>query len=340
MTKNNRVLVLTHSLPNRYGDGGQQRIDALMRGMEASGLDADAMYFLWPQDANEVLHALPGLGDRVLQVPGEESEYVWWLHEYFLGLRAADDVALVSRVAERLPAVSVVVVDHLWGWALAQRAISASGWRGRIVYHAHNAEALARMQALGNTADKVTRATLRAIARYETSLCQAAHLAIVCSEEDRLDLERKGASATVVIPNGGNRLSPAEGAPSGRFLFVGSGWFPNYEGFTRLVLGALPLMRTAVGIDVVGGAAELLVDAVEVSRARWSVAHDVRLHGRVDQTVLAQFYATSTAVLIPLRLGTGSCIKTAEALVNGKAAITTPHGCRGFEPYLDGVASR
>ena len=45
--------------------------------------------------------------------------------------------------------------------------------------------------------------------------------------------------------------------------------------------------------------------------------------------------ATAHAILLPIKFGGGSNLKTAEALATGKWVIASPVAMRGFEEFLD-----
>ncbi len=70
-----------------------------------------------------------------------------------------------------------------------------------------------------------------------------------------------------------------------------------------------------------GGLPERLKD-------EWSQYKDVELLGFVDD--LNEVYASGCAVLMPMRIGSGTCLKTLEALAYGKPIISTSQGLRGI----------
>ena len=59
-----------------------------------------------------------------------------------------------------------------------------------------------------------------------------------------------------------------------------------------------------------------------------SEAANVRVHG--PQSDLGEFYARSTICVVPLRFGTGLKIKLIEAMVHGRAVVSTAVGAEGF----------
>lgn len=336
-----KVLVLGHSLPDFDGDGGQQRVAALYRALAELECEVSRSVILWPESVEFVRNNLPGAEDEIIAANHNESDYIWWLHEYFLGLQTSDDASCSASLGRRLRGVQVLVIDHLWAWPLAVRAIAETGWEGRIVYHAHNAEHQARLDLYvkGLVSGRVAQATIESIEFLEKGLCRRADLVIACTEVDRQDLTDKGGRLVTVVPNGGRpRPMSAPGERSG-FLYVASNWHPNLVGFELLVLRALEGLSTPVSITIAGGAGKSLEEPIRRSREKWVSKHKINVLGRISSEQLTKEYCRHSAVLIPLELGTGSCIKTAEALASGMPAICTPHGARGYEEFLADLSS-
>ena len=75
-------------------------------------------------------------------------------------------------------------------------------------------------------------------------------------------------------------------------------------------------------LDVVGGGLP------EEYKAKWSAYQDVVLHGFVQDVV--PFFERSLALITPMRIGSGTCIKVLESLARGVPVISTAQGLRGI----------
>ncbi|ABK99711.1 glycosyltransferase [Pelobacter propionicus] len=111
-------------------------------------------------------------------------------------------------------------------------------------------------------------------------------------------------------------------------LFVGSGWFPNRE--------AAQAIATTIALDC---PYVTFFIAGECSTWVKNAPSNVRLLGVLSAEELSILYRMITFALIPVTWGTGSSLKTVEAMAYGKVIITTPVGVRGlaFEHGVHGM---
>ncbi len=105
-------------------------------------------------------------------------------------------------------------------------------------------------------------------------------------------------------------------------LFVGSHFGPNIEAMNRV---------RAIALDMAGDAEPVAFVIAGDCAAPGRGSNWVAL-GSVDSAVLALLYHLAELVLVPLSAGTGSSIKTIEALAAGKAVLGTSIALRGLNP--------
>lgn len=65
-------------------------------------------------------------------------------------------------------------------------------------------------------------------------------------------------------------------------------------------------------------------------KEKWPAHRDVRLLGRIDD--LRPYYRNSLAIVAPMRIGSGTCLKVLEALRMGRPLLSTQQGLRGIRP--------
>ncbi len=151
----------------------------------------------------------------------------------------------------------------------------------------------------------------------------------VAAPEDRLPLAKRTRAEVTVFPN---RLAPPRRLPRHhptRLLFVGSLDYPPNE------LAAHWLMEMAAPLRA--RLPDLLPTIIgrrpdDVLRQRLGRCDGLEFIE--DATDLAPYYGAAAAVLVPLRAGGGTKLKTIEAFAHARPVISTREGVRG----LGGVA--
>lgn len=113
---------------------------------------------------------------------------------------------------------------------------------------------------------------------------------------------------------------------SNRLLFIGlMSSDPNYLAIDDFLMRYWTVLRRRfhdIKLDIVGGG--LPQRYVE----SWQKCDGVIYHGRVDD--IRPFFEKAGAVLTPMIIGMGSCIKTLEALRMGRFLLSTRQGLRGI----------
>jgi glycosyltransferase involved in cell wall biosynthesis len=156
----------------------------------------------------------------------------------------------------------------------------------------------------------------------------------VCSEEDRVLLERSGWATVTLLPNvvdpPVSDPTPSEGPF--RMVFVGTlSYYPNEDGVLWFLREVLPGVRRAARVpfevEIVGhGANPRLREA--------AAAAGVILTGGVPS--VAPVYARAAAAIVPVRAGGGTRIKVLEAFAHQRVVVSTRAGCAGID-VVDGT---
>lgn len=131
-------------------------------------------------------------------------------------------------------------------------------------------------------------------------------------------------------PEGGPLCPPADfAAVPPRIIMVGNmGWWPNRVGVDRLVENVFPAVRAAVPdaeLHIVGS-----VD--DGCRSRWASVPGVTVMGFVPD--LKEEYASCRCAAVSVYHGSGTSIKTLEAIAMGRPLVSSPFGMRGFGDFL------
>jgi polysaccharide biosynthesis protein PslH len=171
-------------------------------------------------------------------------------------------------------------------------------------------------------------AELAKLRQYERRLPERFWRVTVCKEEDRTFLNRRTHGNVFLVPNGTSvhPPAPAETEIPGEMLFVGMlGYYPNVDAVMFFHDRILPIVSRRIPnarFRIVGRRPVQEILALDNGG-------NCIVTGAVDD--LAPYYAQASVVVVPMRLGAGTKLKTVEALAYGKAMVTTTAGAEGFE---------
>ena len=163
--------------------------------------------------------------------------------------------------------------------------------------------------------------------KWQNRLCARSKLLWVPDPEQINDLKPFKAAHLPNIPVGD--ISPVDRsrADPNRLLFLGYlAHRPNIvalDWFLEKFWEELKLRFPNLQLDVVGGGLP------EEYKIKWSSYSDVTLHGFVQDVV--PFFERSLALVTPMKIGSGTCIKVLESLARGTPVISTEQGLRGVD---------
>jgi glycosyltransferase involved in cell wall biosynthesis len=211
------------------------------------------------------------------------------------------------------------------------------------VYSSQNVEAPLKRGVHAGQPDEVTDAVVRRIERLERDVVAAADLTIAVTESDAETYRAWGGRRVVVAPNGiverptdPERLahwrSHLDGTPFA--LFVGSAYPPNIYGFWQMLAPSMAFLAPDERVLVAGGIGGVLFH--DPASREWERINTSRivLAGQVTEGDLAALLALASCVVLPITIGGGSNIKTAEAIFSGRPVVGTTLSFRGYERAL------
>jgi glycosyltransferase involved in cell wall biosynthesis len=167
----------------------------------------------------------------------------------------------------------------------------------------------------------------RQAARLEAWAARRYDVAIACSDDDAAELRRAGAREVVVAPNGVNvaHFRPTPVPSSQRLVLPGTlDYEPNIDGVTWFCDEVLPLVRNArpdVELDVVGRRPTAAVRAL-------AERDGIAVHADVPS--VQPFVDAARAVIVPIRVGTGTRLKALEAMAAARPVVGTTIGLEGL----------
>lgn len=257
---------------------------------------------------------------------------------------------LAGRAAAMRPAIERLLAERAFDAVqveLPEFVEAARTSDAPVVLDAHNIwwELAARRQRIDPWS---IRRAVRAVGHRrqrarEERAWRRADLCLTTSEREAAIVRVAGARRVVVVPNGADldagppldRLGMGEdpgrggNAEAPTLVFVGLlGYRPNADAVTHLIRDILPLIherRPGVHVQVVGDGAS--AELLRLARP------GVEFTGRVPD--VRKYVTAADAVVIPLRIGSGTRLKILEALALGRPVVTTTIGGEGID-LVDG----
>jgi len=254
--------------------------------------------------------------------------------------------ALASRITQLQP--DFLVLEHPFLWPFVKRYLADLRRPISVIYSSHNVEGRLKYDILrltGNVRPAVADRVKTTIDECEIDLCRNSKVVIAVSEDDaRFYAEEAGCGDRVIVIRNGIDYSPWIRTSSEvskifdgpYFVFVGSAYPPNIEGFDHFVLkNRLYFLPPRKSLAVCGGASDGVFQLNRYLGHLASYSERVHFFPKIDDDALSSLKTKAHAFLLPIQTGGGSNLKTAEALVSGKWVITTSVALRSFDEYRD-----
>ena len=263
--------------------------------------------------------------------------------DYMSGVHAAKDEPTYQRILAAVPAqIDLLFLEQPWMLPVAQRLRRDRG-AGLLVYDSQNDESVLKAPILRRFHPRVADSLLDAIGSLERAACREADLVFAVNASDQAALSRHGGVPVQLAPNG---VEPWEASAadlekwrrqadaSAFALYVASAHPPNYLGFFDVLTDHFGFLAPNQAILVAGGASDR-IDRLLKGRLYEGLSRSrLRLVGVLHPADLAAIKQLAQAFVLPILDGSGSNLKTAEALFSGKWVVGTPTAFRGFERFM------
>ncbi len=239
----------------------------------------------------------------------------------------------------------IILIEQAWLWGAVKKLKEENLLNNtKIYYSSHNIEYKTKEGIL--TQHRIDKDEIKNVVEkikaMESDLVQNSDGVIACTREDAKILEELGAKSVIIAPNGVAKIEVSDeavervrGAIFGRkyAFFVGSAYPPNAIGFWEMLGDSIAWLPPEYLIVVAGGVGAILKEyQPENSQLFDHVSFDrIKRVGFLPQDILNAFIYESSLILLPITVGGGSNLKTAEAIASNRAVVATKTACRGFE---------
>jgi len=328
--------------------GGQRRVAAFKRFYESQG----ATYtYACIYNKQHYLPPVLGLHDWPLVVPPAKATLVNLIGDLIAGRQFETDESTLKHFAEVIERIKpdALQLEQPFMWPLAKRLRQIFGAEKlRLIYSSQNVERPLKDEILASfSVPRDLRQTIGAeIEETEGELCQEAELILCVTASDREHYSQsKDPSQVIVVPNGVDRPPPGSShwdfekgqrAFSGRrfVMTVGSAHPPNADGLRHYLFeGGIFCVPPVQSIAICGGVSNLTFSSPQYQRYVTANSARVQFFADINDDDLWALKHACHGVILPLRSGGGSNLKTPEALALGKWTIATSIALRGFEAF-------
>lgn len=250
---------------------------------------------------------------------------------------------LKERIIDFKP--DIILVEQVWLWPAVKKLIHENYLprKTKVIYSSQNIEYQTKKSLLEshNMSGMKENEVINGIHELEKDICEQADYVIACTKIDGNTFSSMGAKETIICRNGvkRRRIDPKVSEDlkidlNGRkyALFVGSAYPPNAQGFWEMLGESMAWLPPEYIIIAAGGVSSILENYMPESAKLYSNVSFSRIKrvGFVTEELLASLLDNASVILLPITVGGGSNLKTAEAIASGKPVIATPKACRGF----------
>ncbi len=335
-----RILIVTSEVPYPPTSGGSIRVYGIVRGLASLGHSVDVLCF----GSGSVHSTLSASAAVHLVAPTMRSRWAR-LRTLLFTSRADIETRLWSdafqqQLAEMLRSQQYDVIQFEGiEMACYMRVARAAAPHTPIIFDTFNAEAELQRAIASLERRRLARLPqavyswlqYRRISRYERELCQQASAVIAVSEEDAALLRRYMPSRALhVVPSGifvDDYTADTRALPLGERSLVFTGkmdYRPNADAMMWFMEAVMPRLHDA-SLVIVG---QKPTPAV----VRMAARHHAQITGYVESVIP---YLRGAAVYIaPLRMGSGTRLKSLEAMACGCAIVATSLAAAGLNDAL------
>jgi hypothetical protein len=324
--------------------GGQIRSAQIVKALKSIEIDVtaigvadEAAYspFMGPTDIAFPVHSSFRL------VNGKPAPYA---NDYLSGVFASEDEQAYERILALLPdRIDLLFLEQPWMLPVARKLRRERDVK-LLVYDSQNNETALKAPILRRFHEGAADPLIKAIKELEIAACRESDMVFAVSAADQAALSSYANTIVLLATNG---IEPwqasdrelerwrqvfSKDAPNFG-IYVASAHPPNYLDFFEVFGDRFGFLAPNETLCIFGGAAvpieKLLAgrDYEALSRSR------LRFPGVVDAESLAAIKELTRVFVLPILDGSGSNLKTAEAIFSSKWVVGTPTSFRGFERF-------
>jgi glycosyltransferase involved in cell wall biosynthesis len=336
----NILILCTYPIANPK-HGGQLRVRHIADAYMLAGHDVQVVGVLGSSSYEQEAGFLPYPSQEQLT---RSIANTFLMEDYALGQLFQQDEQCRRHLASLIKTQpNIIHVEQPWLFGFAMQYAATLKTRPQLIYGSQNTEWLLKRDIVASyqgpavaeqCADLVKSVELQAVTQADGIVC--------VSQADANWLASNTDRPIILAPNG---VKAWQSTPAGRqeartisqgyryALFCASAHPPNMTGFFDLFSGGFGSLKPDEKLAVAGGASFAIAGDPRVHRSA-KLAERTTTAGMVSQACLEGLLDQASCIVLPITQGSGTNLKTAEALWSGKHIVATTVAMRGFERFL------
>lgn len=276
--------------------------------------------------------------------------------DFFSGIYAQESNEILRMIENYFTQkCKVIFLEGPWFYGLAKKLLELPQFKNaKLIYSSLNIEYRTK-KAIFESYGIENEEVIKDIYKIESELLKESDLTICVSKEDKEHFLKLGVKKCIVASNGTAR--PLEFPKfsyqrlKGRKflrqalqpypLFVASSYFPNVIGFLFFFGKNLGCLTPDIIIHIAGSLSHALaLELIERNKIYSQINnHHLKFFGVLERHNLDLLKQSAHMLLLPITIGGGSNLKTAEAIFSGKYILSSSFAFRGYEEFknLPGV---
>jgi len=347
-----KILFLTPQLPYPPRQGTTIRNDGLIRHL-ANDHTVDLLTFITPEQEPDHNSPLYQACRRIAYLPQPvrslQQRAIDTLRSPLPDMALRLESPIMHKLVQSwlMDGYDIVQVEGIemaqYGFhALTQR--SAGSQRPFLVFDDHNCEYLLQQRNAFTDIRQPKRwpaafyslIQWQKLRHYERQICQRANAVLAVSPVDQAALQRLAPNATIAMIANGIDINPPPAThhsplATPTLLFTGKmDYRPNVDAVLWFADEVLPLIlqqAPEVRFQIVGMNPHPRLDRLRQNPA-------IEITGAVETVV--PYFERATVYVVPLRVGGGTRFKVLDAMLHGKAIVSTTLGVEGLGVHHEG----
>jgi hypothetical protein len=336
----NILILCTYPIANPK-HGGQLRVRHIAEAYVSAGHDVQVVGVLGSSSYEQEAGFLPYPKQEQLS---RAIANTFLMEDYALGQLFQQDEQcrrhLVSLIKTQ---PDIIHVEQPWLFGFATQYAATLKNRPQLIYGSQNTEwRLKRDIVVTYQGPAVAEQCADLVKSVELQAITQADAIVSVSQTDANWLASNTHQPIILAPNG---VKAWQSNPAGQrearniskgyryALFCASAHPPNVTGFFELLSGGFGSLKPDEKLVVAGGASYAIAGDPRVHRSA-KLAEKTTTAGIVSQACLEGLLDQSSCIVLPITQGSGTNLKTAEALWSGKHIVATTMAMRGFERFM------